>query len=478
MQHIIFYSWEADRPNNTNRGFIKTALEEAATALAADLTVEPRVDHDTQDIPGSPDIARTILKKIENSHVFIADVTTINDTGERPTPNPNVLIELGYALKALGEDRVILVINNHYGPVEQLPFDLRGKRNVIYTISPDAQDKATERRRLASILKTAIKAAIDTIPQAPPEPTAIDAATTAIESATANRALLIRRAMSAITTELERTAPPPFRNGGTVDQLLQALNDTVPAVRAFTRLVDAIAGMNDNEGARALYKAFTTVLEKYDNPKGFEGSYKEEDFDYWKFLGHELFTTLTASLLREERYDTLTTILEEPITVSTNRYTKTATFGYASEYLRSLEPLGEQKHRLSYHADLLHDRHAKKDRNTPEDGPLSDVMPFEQFIAADYFLFLRGELERPQHEERGFEWIPWTSVYLREAPDFIHTATRKTIAERLAPALGTPDVAALKARLLERAGKLARLWRNGFYDQPLTKEQVERIGTR
>lgn len=53
MQHVIFYSWQADRSNNTNRGFITAALEEAAAALAVDLIVEPRIDHDTQNVPGS-----------------------------------------------------------------------------------------------------------------------------------------------------------------------------------------------------------------------------------------------------------------------------------------------------------------------------------------------------------------------------------------------------------------------------------------
>ena len=99
-------------------------------------------------------------------------------------------------------------------------------------------------------------------------------------------------------------------------------------------------------------------------------------------------------------------------------------------------------------------------------------------MAADYFLFLRGEIEKDEPRDRGFEWIPWTSVYLRETPDFLHSATRTATAQRLATALGTTDVATLKARLLERAGRLANLWRNGFYDQPLTSEQVERIGTR
>lgn len=474
MQHVIFYSWEADRPNNTNRGFIKNALEEAATALASDLTVEPRIDHDTQNVPGSPDIARTILKKIENSDVFVADVTIINDPKdkERPTPNPNVLIELGYALKALGEDRLILVINDHFGPVEQLPFDLRGKRNVIYTISPDAQDKATERRRLASILKAAIKAAIDSIPQAPPAPTSIEIALNAIETAAPNRVILVRNTLREITSELEALAPPQFRSGGTVEQLLAALETTIPAVRAFTLLAHATAAMNDHDAARALYKALIPVFEHYENPVGFSGSYQEADFDYWRFLGHELLVSLIAPLLTEERYEIITALLDEPLTVATalRERGKPTDFTCASDWLRSFERLDREHRKLSYHGYLLQQRH---------DGPLADVLPLKDFLAADYLLFLRGELANEQWEERGVAWVPWSSVYLRDTPDFVHSAARTAVAERLATTLRTPDVATLKARLKERAGKLANIWGNvGMRRQPLTTEQVDRIGTR
>jgi hypothetical protein len=71
-------------------------------------------------------------------------------------------------------------------------------------------------------------------------------------------------------------------------------------------------------------------------------------------------------------------------------------------------------------------------------------------------------------------------VYLRETPHFIHSATRKPIAEKLAPTLGAPDIPTLKERLTERAGKLARIWSRGvgLQRQPLTQEQIDRIGTR
>lgn len=46
MQRVIFYSWQADLPNNTNRGFIQGALEQAANAIAADLAIEPVIERD------------------------------------------------------------------------------------------------------------------------------------------------------------------------------------------------------------------------------------------------------------------------------------------------------------------------------------------------------------------------------------------------------------------------------------------------
>src|SRR5437016_4475569 len=100
MRRVVFYSWQSDLPNATNRTFIQKALEKAAASIAADesIEIEPVVDRDTQGVPGAPDIASTIFAKITAADIFVADVsiTTRPKTG-RPTPNPNVLIELGYA---------------------------------------------------------------------------------------------------------------------------------------------------------------------------------------------------------------------------------------------------------------------------------------------------------------------------------------------------------------------------------------------
>ncbi|HRV93171.1 MAG TPA: nucleotide-binding protein [Anaerolineae bacterium] len=117
MDVTIFYSWQSDLPPSANRSFILTALERAAKTIHADesIKVEPVIDRDTLGVPGSPNIAHTILEKIEKSDIFVCDVSIINPnrTSEcRSTPNPNVLIELGYATKALGHERIIMVFIN------------------------------------------------------------------------------------------------------------------------------------------------------------------------------------------------------------------------------------------------------------------------------------------------------------------------------------------------------------------------------
>ena len=156
MDCKIFYSWQADLPNPTNRGFILSALEMAVKSIRNDesIKIEPVIDRDTSGIPGAPDIADTILSKIEKSQIFVADVSIINNNdSSRKTPNPNVLVELGYAMRTLGPECIIMVMNTAYGKPELLPFDLRMRRVATYEMLNDEKDRSTERKKLASNLE-------------------------------------------------------------------------------------------------------------------------------------------------------------------------------------------------------------------------------------------------------------------------------------------------------------------------------------
>lgn len=156
----IFYSWQSDLPEKTNRYFIRDSLEKAIRRLNKDSLVdlfgrensELELDHDTKGVRGTPDIAATIFEKVRTCDVFIADVSIVGRSvnRERPLPNPNVLIELGYAFSAIGSDRVVLIMDVKYGGRNDLPFDLRHKREPIQFNSEKlGQDNFDEALRYA-----------------------------------------------------------------------------------------------------------------------------------------------------------------------------------------------------------------------------------------------------------------------------------------------------------------------------------------
>ena len=162
----VFYSWQSDLPNSINRGFIQDALERAAKAIRQDdsIKVEPVVDRDTAGVPGSPDIANTIFEKIDGSQVFACDVSIINgDDKARPTPNPNVLIELGYSYKALTSERILMIMNTAFGEPKLLPFDLSKKRVITYELVEGSNNKANVRKELSQKLVGALKMIVSKI---------------------------------------------------------------------------------------------------------------------------------------------------------------------------------------------------------------------------------------------------------------------------------------------------------------------------
>jgi hypothetical protein len=150
----IFYSWQSDIDKKINRYFIYEALKKAAQNLEQVVNVE--IDQSTRDEPGSPDIPDTIFKKIEECSIFIADISFINSKDvQRRTPNPNVLIELGYAIKNHGFEKIILVFNNEFGDLEKLPFDINHRRPVQYLYNSSI-DKKTALEDLSTKLENAI----------------------------------------------------------------------------------------------------------------------------------------------------------------------------------------------------------------------------------------------------------------------------------------------------------------------------------
>lgn len=143
MKASIFYSWQSDLPGKTNRYYIEEAIKQAIKMVNKDGRIIACVDRDTKGEIGSPDIITSIQTKIDHSKFFICDVSL----NENQIPNPNVLIELGYAIKTLGWSKIICLFNSQTGKIEDLPFDINHNRVTAY-----CPTKAQEKRNLAKII--------------------------------------------------------------------------------------------------------------------------------------------------------------------------------------------------------------------------------------------------------------------------------------------------------------------------------------
>jgi hypothetical protein len=169
MPVTIFFSWQSDTPTIGGRNLIDRALRRAASKVAEDATIDPAlrddlsIDRDTQGVAGQVPIVDTILRKIDAAALFVPDLTFIAKRPDgRPTPNPNVLIEYGWALKSLGHARIIPVMNSAFGPPtrESMPFDMGHlKFPITYHCPADASDEARRgaREDLAKKVEAAIR---------------------------------------------------------------------------------------------------------------------------------------------------------------------------------------------------------------------------------------------------------------------------------------------------------------------------------
>lgn len=177
MGETVFWSWQSDLDGRVTREVIRYALDDAIGTIAVDLeeAERPRLTSDTQGVAGTPDIVSTILRKIDDAAVFVGDVTPIaTSVSGKACANPNVLLEMGYANKAIGPHRVIQVWNTAFegATLDKLPFDMRNRRGPLAFHLPADADTNTLRNvrtKLTVQLVEALKLAFNQLPPPSPE---------------------------------------------------------------------------------------------------------------------------------------------------------------------------------------------------------------------------------------------------------------------------------------------------------------------
>lgn len=175
----VFFSWQSDLPQESTTKAIRKSLERAKNNLEKkykEKHLQLTLDESTRDMPGSPNIPQAIFSKIEKADVFICDLTAINKVQgqeQKATPNPNVAIELGYAIAHLGLDRIVALFNGEHGTVpDDLPYDFDRNRVSPFSFGshePDSKEFNEARKFLEDLLCKAISGILKHQPKRPAE---------------------------------------------------------------------------------------------------------------------------------------------------------------------------------------------------------------------------------------------------------------------------------------------------------------------
>jgi hypothetical protein len=101
MDFTLFFAWQSDSPLDDNKHLIRDAARDAVKRIGKDADVEesPRLDHDTKNLSGTPEVANAIFAKIDRAGMFLGDVTFVAaskaaDGREKKLPSLNVATEL------------------------------------------------------------------------------------------------------------------------------------------------------------------------------------------------------------------------------------------------------------------------------------------------------------------------------------------------------------------------------------------------
>ena len=154
-----------------------------------------------------------------------------------------------------------------------------------------------------------------------PAPTVslVSEAIDSIEKVAPSRVIAVRKVQAEFIQRLQAKRPKTAKDGGTTQDILDAITSTFDIAVDYTRVAAMTATMCDEESARVLHRGFGPLLEAYDLPSGFSGTFYPPDFDFMKFIGHELYTTFVACLIREGQWELITNLLAQGIPVSYSR---------------------------------------------------------------------------------------------------------------------------------------------------------------
>lgn len=143
----LFFSWQSDIKRNHEN--IRDALVMACDTIKKEGEFNIKYTESTWERSGSPIIEKIVMEKAKDCDIFVADLTPIATTTQKSLPNPNVMLELGFAKSSLVDDAILLLYTGCI-KTETMPFDINHQRMSRFS-------KSAITDYVRAMAKTAIK---------------------------------------------------------------------------------------------------------------------------------------------------------------------------------------------------------------------------------------------------------------------------------------------------------------------------------
>ena len=238
------------------------------------------------------------------------------------------------------------------------------------------------------------------------------------------------------------------------DQVIQSIESFLPYRNEVIEILVLLSrNTNSDETVRVVHRFLESLIPYMERPRDVHG-WRDQDFDNFKFIAHEIFLYSLASFIRNERFDTAAALMEMKYycpTVSQNYNMDMLSFWIFSQPLSSFEDRNRRldMRRLSLRADLLKQR-------SSESG-----VEFRDLIQADFILCLRDYSDRPN--DFGLWWPDTLTCAFREVRAF-EIFARSQLAkyfDRVMTLLNIDDKEALRTlvgRIKSNMSQISPLW--------------------
>ncbi|MGC1121259.1 MAG: SIR2 family protein [Candidatus Methanofastidiosia archaeon] len=276
-----------------------------------------------------------------------------------------------------------------------------------------------------------------------------------------------------ILNDLERIRPDFSKFDEHDDAIVTQIEEGMPISCRFIEAALLASKYNNSDAIRVMYDFFGSALRFYEVPDSFTGTFRETDFDGYKFLVYEMFVSLIAALMKSGSWEIIGEILQDDLFVENEHESRYSSFAFVSQYTRSLDEIRNKRlnlNRVSLMADLL------KERFTQDE--LSHLITHKEFLEADYFLFMRTISHEENPENSWDIWWPRSCVYLKWVPTYLVKAESKRFLEMLTKAIGFDRPEEFVRNFSRGSSVFTRPRFNPWRIDPLANFDFSRLGIR